>query len=64
LIDQWDGRSYQRVLAVQGNALQGTAPESSEKTAPRLYVVATGGTGRVKGSTNPNLAGIGAKARV
>jgi len=49
LMDRWDGHSYRRVLAIQGNAVQVTVTQSGGKTAPRLHVVATGGRGGASG---------------
>ena len=40
LMDWWDGRSYQRVLAIDGDAVRATVTQSGGKTSPQLHVVA------------------------
>ena len=41
LMDWWDGRSYGRVLAIDGDAVRVTVTQSGGKTSPQLHVVAT-----------------------
>ena len=40
LMDWWDGRSYRRVLAIDGDAVRVTVTQSGGKTSPQLHVVA------------------------
>jgi DNA-3-methyladenine glycosylase II len=40
LMDRWDGKSYRRVLAIGGDAVQVTVTQSGGKATPRLHVVA------------------------
>ena len=39
-MDRWDGKSYRRVLAIDGDAVQVTVTQSGGKTKPQLHVVA------------------------
>lgn len=41
LMDRWDGKSYRRVLAIDGDAVRVTVTQSGGKTTPQLHVVAT-----------------------
>ena len=39
-MDRWDGKSYRRVLAIEGDAVRVTVTQSGGKTTPELHVVA------------------------
>jgi DNA-3-methyladenine glycosylase II len=55
LVDCWDGKSYRRVLAIDGDAVQVTVTQSGGKTTPKLHVVAA-----AAGRCPPKTARIGA----
>ena len=55
LMDRWDGKSYRRVLAIDGDAVRVTVTQSGGNTTPQLHVVAI-----AAGRGAPNKARIAA----